>query len=708
MTSEERMRKFMKKRMIAIAMIFAAGVIPMAVPVHASAPQTMGMELTMSGYQAVTADDNSTEADESTDLVVPGLGSWLYEKDDTNHILYLTKYTGKDERIRVPATYEVDGQKYAVQFKEDNMSCPSMTMGAFRENDVIKEVYIEDGVGGSFVGLFFGCRNLEKANIPNGVVDCTDMFFYCFNLAEAPEIPQSVTKCWGMFVGTKLTKAPKIPEGVTSCGIMFSGCQNLIEAPEIPNSVISCYDMFQNCTKLTKAPKIPEGVTDCSGMFDGCKSLTEAPEIPQSVINCSGMFRQTNIKAAPKIPKGVTNCSLMFDGCKSLTEAPEIPQSVIECNGMFQETSIKAAPKIPEGVTDCTFMFSGCKGLTETPKIPESVIKCGGMFKNCINLVKTSDIPEGVESAYAMFHGCSKLTGSIKIMGQIEDVGHGSGQDGPYSWTASGMFWDAATEGDGLVIQYAKGVNIDEILATKSETSKITAIQLPDEPAPTPDEPKPTPDEPRPTPDAPKPTPDNPTPDSPAPSGTKVATYNGDTFYKGDDGELRCYDSDGKLVTDEFKCDGTYTYYMQADGTPMKDRLTYHPDGEHIIYLDTDGHEVFTNFQYCPSVGYICYFDSQGYLYKDQITFVGDKTYYLNGNGALEQNGWFQFANGLDYGFANSDGTLVTTGFSYDPYGRVVFYHWNGMVARGLISDGVYYYSMDETDGHYLGQFPVQ
>ena len=87
-----------------------------------------------------------------------------------------------------------------------------------------------------------------------------------------------------------------------------------------------------------------------------------------------------------------------------------------------------------------------------------------------------------------------------------------------------------------------------------------------------------------------------------------------------------------------------YTYYMQADGTPMKDRLTYHPDGEHIIYLDTEGHEVFANFQYCPSVDYICYFDSQGYLYKDQITFVGDKTYYLNANGALEQNGWFQFA----------------------------------------------------------------
>ena len=163
--------------------------------------------------------------------------------------------------------------------------------------------------------------------------------------------------------------------------------------------------------------------------------------------------------------------------------------------------------------------------------------------------------------------------------------------------------------------------------------------------------------------------------------------------------------ADGTMATDVFFFDGTYTYYLQTDGSPMKDKLTYHPDGEHIIYFDQNGHEVFTTFQYCPSVQYTCYFDSQGYLYKDQITFVGDKAYYLNGNGAMEQNGWFQFANGRDYGWANADGTLNTTGWGTDPYGRTVFYHWNGMVARGLITDGYYYYSMDETDGHLLGSF---
>ncbi|WP_143524503.1 hypothetical protein [Roseburia sp. 499] len=73
----------------------------------------------------------------------------------------------------------------------------------------------------------------------------------------------------------------------------------------------------------------------------------------------------------------------------------------------------------------------------------------------------------------------------------------------------------------------------------------------------------------------------------------------------------------------------------------------------------------------------------------------------------MEQSGWFQFANGRDYGYANGDGTLNTSGFYYDPWGRIVYCHWNGMVARGLITDGTTYYNMDMTDGHLIGVFPA-
>ena len=632
----------MKKRMLTILTLAAVIAVPLAAPRISSASEVTAATESMEGIAptesteesgAGTADEvlvGGGTLDAATGLVTPGLGSWLYETDDSAKVIYLTQYTGSYERIRVPAVYAVNGKNYAVKLKTKYYPSGSMEAGVFYANQTIKEVQFEDGVGGDFGKLFMGCSSLEKANIPSGVTSCDSMFWGCSGLKEAPSIPSSVTNCARLFHGcSSLTKAPSIPTSVTDCTGMFSGCSSLKEAPSIPTSVTNCEGMFDRCSSLTKAPSIPTSVTNCRDMFSGCSSLTKAPSIPTSV----------------------TNCRDMFSGCSSLKEAPSIPTSVTNCEEMFYEcSSLKEAPSIPTSVMDCTGMFFGCKNLTKAPSIPSSVQFCANMFEKC-----------------------SKLSSSMDIMGKIGYY-HGYRH-------LDDMFKDAATEGSGLTIYYADGVNIDDILATKSANSKITAKPLSEKPAPT--------------------------PGNSTPSGTKVAAYGNDTFYQGEDGNLRCYEN-GKLVTNEFKFDGSYTYYMQADGTPMKDRLTYHPDGEHIIYLDENGHEVFTNFQYCPSVGYICYFDAQGYLYKDQITFVGDKTYYLNGNGAMEQSGWFQFANGLDYGYANSDGTLVTTGFSYDPYGRVVFYHWNGMVARGLISDGAYYYSMDTNDGHYLGQFPVQ
>ncbi|MBQ9199130.1 MAG: hypothetical protein IJ141_03010 [Lachnospiraceae bacterium] len=112
------------------------------------------------------------------------------------------------------------------------------------------------------------------------------------------------------------------------------------------------------------------------------------------------------------------------------------------------------------------------------------------------------------------------------------------------------------------------------------------------------------------------------------------------------------YVLDGQLVTDAFFCDGEYTYFLQADGSPMKDRLTYHPDGEHIIYFDGQGHEVFSNFYNVKKsisgdeVDDLCFFDVYGYMYVNFLTFdqEGKKLYYANPYGVMDQGTWFQFA----------------------------------------------------------------
>ena len=134
----------------------------------------------------------------------------------------------------------------------------------------------------------------------------------------------------------------------------------------------------------------------------------------------------------------------------------------------------------------------------------------------------------------------------------------------------------------------------------------------------------------------------------------------------------------GTTVTDAFFCDGTYTYFLQTDGTPMKDRLTYHPDGaaDHVIYFDANGHECFDTFAHVKKniegkdVDDLCYFGSKGYLYVNVITYnkEGTAIYYANEYGVMERNGAFKvksdavnysaLANGCKYGYANSDGTV--------------------------------------------------
>lgn len=172
-----------------------------------------------------------------------------------------------------------------------------------------------------------------------------------------------------------------------------------------------------------------------------------------------------------------------------------------------------------------------------------------------------------------------------------------------------------------------------------------------------------------------------------------------------DTSKIRYYNADGTVKKNQFYCDGVYTYFLQSDGSPMTNRLSWDPEGTGLIYFDEKGHMLFDTFKYCKDVGYTCYFNTYGRAIFNQVTFYHNRAYYLDANGKMQAEGWFQYANGVDYGFAKSDGRLQTGGFGFDASGRVVYYHWNGMVARGLINDGTTYYVMDEKDGHLTGSF---
>ena len=163
----------------------------------------------------------------------------------------------------------------------------------------------------------------------------------------------------------------------------------------------------------------------------------------------------------------------------------------------------------------------------------------------------------------------------------------------------------------------------------------------------------------------------------------------------------------GELATECFFCDGIYTYYLQNDGTPMKSRLTYHPDGEHVIYFDEEGHESFDSVEHITmsisgeEVDDYCYFGTYGYMYVNEIAYMGNNATpsYFNAYGVMEKEGWFQFVDG-NFGYADENGHLYHNRFGYNSFGQIVFYNWNGVVAKGKIEDDNFYYYMNETDGH--------
>ncbi|MBQ9199880.1 MAG: hypothetical protein IJ141_06830 [Lachnospiraceae bacterium] len=178
------------------------------------------------------------------------------------------------------------------------------------------------------------------------------------------------------------------------------------------------------------------------------------------------------------------------------------------------------------------------------------------------------------------------------------------------------------------------------------------------------------------------------------------ATYEGNTFTRDEMGNVTCKDANGNPVINDFKCDGTYTYYFQLDGTAMKDRLTYHPDGEHVIYFDENGHEVFSDFANVKktiageAVDDFCFFNVYGYMYVDVITYdkTGTYLYYANPYGVMEMGKWFQFSDTVEwadgtpaegiaggYGYANANGTLLTNVQTFDWEGRSCYMQGNGV-----------------------------
>ncbi len=590
--------------------------------------------------------------------------------------------------------------------------------------------------------MFSGCSSLTSLDLSSfdtkNVTKMNYMFYRCSALTSLDLSgldTSNVTYMSGMFSGcsslTSLDLSSFDTKNVTNMNYMFYRCSALTSLDLSgfdTSNVTSMEGMFKECIALTNLDLSgfdTSNVTNMGELFRGCSALIS--------LNVSS-FDTTNVRYMEYM---FSNCSSLESLDLSSFDIYRHPYYMFvfggECNIRFIKTprSINTGYPIQlpcefvdeSGWTisyiDCyrpsytirrkysvTFNTNG-GSISEdntsyyvyglNTNLPTEVIKNGysfeGWYENegCTGLPVTviSDTSTGDKVYYAKWKQITDVNEKTNV-----DETNTENDNSDKSNTNTDNNGTKETDSDDTTPEI-KPKKSDDIITevTSEEFDDTTPEKSPEKPDDT--TPEVTSDEPYDI------TPNEAYPSAQAvePIGIEFSSYQGVDFYKDDSGDVRCY-TNGVPVINDFKCDGEFTYFFQADGTAMKDRLTYHPDGEHVIYFDSEGHEVFSDFANVKKtiagdeVDDYCFFDVFGYMYVDVVTYdkTGTVLYYANAYGVMEMGKWFQFSDKVmwadgregdefknQYGCANADGTLITNTQTIDWEGRSCYLQGNGV-----------------------------
>ena len=364
-----------------------------------------------------------------------------YEYTVNNEQITITKYTGSDTVLTVPA--QIEGMQVTVINSKAFSGC----------SDLIK-VELPEGLTTIYAYAFENCTSLEEIKLPDSITTMGYMVFRNDTALTTVNYPKNYTTSinehgassgqrGSLFYGCTSLETVSIPEGTeTIASYVFQNSS--ITHIEIPESVtsIGAY-AFDGCTKLTEI-NIPEAVTvigdhafrNCSALgtvglkeglttiyaysFEGCTSLEEI-KLPDSITTMGYMvFLNDTALTTVNYPKNYTTSinehgassgqrGSLFYGCTSL-ETVSIPEGTETiASYAFQNSSITHI-EIPASTTGIgAFAFADCGGL-EDIQISEGVLTLGeSAFSKCTAL-KTLILPDSITSiGKNALSGCTAL-----------------------------------------------------------------------------------------------------------------------------------------------------------------------------------------------------------------------------------------------------------------------------------------------------------
>lgn len=335
-------------------------------------------------------------ASDSSMAYTDGSYQFILNADNTATI---TKYTGNEHRITIPAHVTQDAQTYPVSKIGDRVFC--------NYKYVLTSVQIPDTVTEIGSNAFYNCTSLKSVTIQDNKPSCVkkigrQAFMFCSELTDIP-ILDSVTEIGSeSFHQCEKLDTVTIPEGVTSVADgMFSYCYSL-HTVTLPDSVTAIEERAFTGTALTQI-HIPANVaqigTDAFSECFALSTITSDSESYPSIDNVLyekaangdyALIRYPSRRAdsAFKIPNGVARIEThAFDCCLYLASV-KMPDSVFSIGtGAFMNCSA-----LQDIELSCRIM-----------ELPESV------FAGCISL-KSIDIPEGITQILDdAFAGCEQL-----------------------------------------------------------------------------------------------------------------------------------------------------------------------------------------------------------------------------------------------------------------------------------------------------------